>query len=134
MNAIKPIYISSFLLFIIIILSIKIDTTQSTLNKFYYSIANTKRDGVYIKELKQEFSNKQEIVKKVKQILQKEHLTALPNTLEVTKSNITIQLHNINGKRTNKVINKFLNTSLIISSLKIQNVDFNQTIDIKIKL
>jgi hypothetical protein len=134
MNAIKPVYIISFLLFIIMILSIKINTTQSALNKFYHSIANTKRDGVYIKELKQEFLNKQEVVKKVKQILQREHLTSLPNTLEVTKSNIEIQLHNINGKRTNKVINKFLNTSLIISSLKIQNVDFNQTIDLKIKL
>ena len=134
MSSIKSIYIIVFMLFTIMILSFKISTNEDMINRFYYSIAKIEKNGTYIKDMKQEFANKQEIVKKVKQILNREKLISSPNTLDITNTNISIHLQNINSKQTNKIINKLLNTSLIFTSLDMKNVDFNQTVDIKIKL
>jgi hypothetical protein len=134
MNKINPSYIIGTLVFVIFILYIKISNIQTTDNTIVQSIEQIKQTGIYSRDLKNEFGDKQKQVKSIKNILRNQKLLKSPHTLKVNPYSVDIQLHNLNSQKTNKVISKIINSSFFISSLKIQNADFNQTIDIKIKL
>jgi len=133
MNKINPLHIVAFLIVVILILIFKVNFIQKNINTLSYSIEKTKQSGIYLSEIKKEFGNKQKQVKFLKKFLKSNGLDKSPHKLRISSSEINIDIVNVESKLANKVVSKILNTSLLVSSFEIKDVDFNKTIKIKIK-
>ena len=134
MNKINPLYII-VVLFVVVIFMMSQNTKLSD-SIGYLQMANeqTKMRGKYLRDLKNEFGNKQKLAQNARNILNQYQLLKENSTFKVLPNKIEIELKELDNRQVHKVTSKFINSSFHINAFEVEDIDFNKTLRLEIKL
>lgn len=134
MKFINPLYIGSFLISILIIGILSLNSAKSDLVEVKKSFLQSSKIASKLNGLKNAYANKTLMEKKLKKILAQRALKKTKINSEYKKNSVVIQSESIDKKALTFLISKILNSTYNVTKMKIKKLSESKgSIEMEIK-
>ncbi len=123
MKQINPLYLLLFLLLLLVVLFTSLQKVKAELNDAKSAIVKTTEIANEIVSLKRSWGDKKRSKKALLKILNSSLVKRSGLTYKVSSSKVVIDAESLASKELSYLLNKVLNKSLTISSLRVRSLD-----------